>query len=85
MKLKKEFIVHESDGEQIMVSTGKNFNGMVRSNKTAAFIIDCLSKDTTEEEIIKKMLERYDASEDVIAKSVSSVLTKLREIGAIDD
>ena len=47
MKLKNEFITHETDGEQIMVSAGTSFNGIVKSNKTAAFIVNCLKTDTT--------------------------------------
>ena len=47
MKLKEEFITHETDGEQIMVCAGTSFNGIVKSNKTAAFIVDCLKTDTT--------------------------------------
>lgn len=50
MKLKNGFITHEIDGEQIMVATGKiSFAGLVRSNKTAAFIVDSLKTETTKE------------------------------------
>lgn len=56
MKLKNEFITHETDGEQIMVSAGTSFNGIVKSNKTAAFIVNCLKTDTTPAKIIEKCL-----------------------------
>lgn len=40
MRLKDGFITHESDVKQIMVAAGvARFSGMVRSNKTAAFIV----------------------------------------------
>ena len=53
MKLKDGFITHETDGEQIMVSAGNvKFSGLVRSNRTAAFIVDCLKSETSETEII---------------------------------
>ena len=55
MKLKNEFITHETDGEQIMVSAGTSFNGIVKSNKTAAFIVNCLKTDTTPAKIIDKL------------------------------
>lgn len=85
MKLKKDFITHESDGEQIMVAGSTSvFSGMVRSNRTAAFIVDCLKKETTPEEITDAMAARYDAPRDVIEADVNKIIDKLRSIGAID-
>lgn len=86
MRLNKSFITQESDGEQIMVSTGESgFVGLVRSNATAAFIINSLKKETTREEIVKAMCEKYDATQDVIERSIDEVLNKLRKIGALDE
>ena len=86
MRLKEGFITHESDGEQIMVAAGDvRFSGMVRSNATAAFIVDCLKEDTTKEQIVEKMLAIYDAPEAVIATDVAKVLDSLRSIGALDE
>ena len=85
MKLKKEFITHTSGDEQLMISAGGSFNGMVRSNKTAAFIIDMLKEETTKRAIVDAMLERYDADEAVISADVDKVIDALRGIGAIDE
>ena len=53
MKLKSEFITHRMGDEQVMVAAGTSqFCGIIRSNRTAAFIVDCLKTETTEEEII---------------------------------
>lgn len=85
MKLKDGFITHETDGEQIMVSTGNvKFSGLVRSNRTAAFIVDCLKSETSEAEIIEKMAEKYDAPKEIITADVKKILDTLRSIGAID-
>ena len=86
MKLKEGFVTHETDGEQIMVSAGSvPFSGLVRSNATAAFIIDFLKRETTKKDIIAAMLEKYDANEAVIAADVERILEKLRSIGALDE
>ncbi len=85
MKLKKEFITHTMGDEQLMISAGGSFNGMVRSNKTAAFIIDMLKREVTRGEIISAMLENYDAEESVISADVDRILDSLRSIGAIDE
>lgn len=86
MKLKDGFITHESDGEQIMVAAGEvRFSGMVRSNKTAAFIVDCLKTETTAEQIVEKLVTAYDAPKEVIEKDVQRILDSLRSIGALDE
>ena len=85
MKLKDNFITHETDGEQIMVAAGGSFAGMVRSNATAAFIVDCLKTDTTEAEILDKMLAKYDGDAKVMAEDIKMIIGKLRKIGAIDE
>lgn len=86
MKLRDGFITHESEGEHITVSAGGSaFNGLIRSNKTAGFIVECLKEDTTEEAIIEKMLQKYDAPREVIASDVSKILGNLHKIGALDE
>lgn len=86
MKLKDGFITHESDGEHILVSAGDTqFNGLVRSNKTAAFIVEQLKSGTTAESIVTALLSKYDVSKEVAHKDVERILDTLRSIGAIDE
>jgi hypothetical protein len=86
MKLNSGFVTHEMGDEQIMVATGgANFAGLVRSNPSAAFIVDCLKESVTREQIIEKMLEKYDVERDVVAADVDKILNKLRAINALDE
>lgn len=86
MKLKEGFVTQEIGGRQVMVAVNREtFNGMVRSNETAGYIVSLLKNDTTKEEIVKTMLKEFDASEEQVSKDVDMVITKLREIGAILD
>lgn len=85
MKLKDTYITHDSDGEQILLDTSSSFAGLIRNNKTAAFIVECLKEETTEEKIVEAMFEKYDAPKDVLAKDVSDVIEKLRKVGALDE
>lgn len=86
MKLKEGFITHETDGEQIMVAAGGiNFAGLVRSNRTAAFIVNSLKTETTRESIVDAMAAKYDAPRETIAKDVERILNQLRSIGALDE
>ena len=85
MKLKDTYITHDSDGEQILLDTSSSFAGLIRSNKTAAFIVECLKEETTQEKIVEAMFEKYDAPKDVLAKDVTDVIEKLRKVGALDE
>lgn len=86
MKLKDGFITHTIQGTQMMIAAGeaaKSFHGLVRSNATAAFIVECLKTDTSEEAIVEKLLEKYDVTAEVAAADVHTILEQLNSIGAI--
>ena len=86
MKLKNGYITYNTGDEQIMVSAGASaFHGMVRSNKTAAFIIDCLKEQITEAAIVEKMADAFEAPIEIIERDVKQVLSQLRSIGALDE
>ena len=84
MKLKSEWITYDTDGEQILVATN-GFSGIVRNNSTAMFIVNCLKKEITEQEIVEAILNKYDVSKEVAEKDVKNFLEKLRNIGALDE
>ncbi|MGN0449374.1 MAG: PqqD family protein [Ruminococcus sp.] len=86
MKLKDGFVTHMFDDTQVLIGTEKvSFKGIVNSNRTAAFIVDCLKTDTTESQIVEKMLKKYDVNRAVVEKDVHLIIQKLRGIGAIDE
>lgn len=85
MKLKDTFITHTANNEQILVDTSGEFSGIVRNNKTAAYIVDCLKEETSVEKIIDKAIEEYDAPLEDIKKGVEDVLDTLRKVGALDE
>ena len=86
MKLNPKFLTHETKGEHITVSTtGTKFNGLIRSNPTAAFIIEALKAETTESEIADKLLAKYDVDRSTAEKDVADMIGKLRSIGAVID
>ncbi|MBR3469554.1 MAG: PqqD family protein [Lachnospiraceae bacterium] len=86
MKLKSCFITQDIDDTQFLVPiSAEAFSGIVRSNKTAAYIIELLKKETTEEEIVDALYAKYDAPKDQIAKDVHEILTTLRGINALEE
>ena len=86
MKLKEEFVTVFNDEESITVSVDtKLFSGMIKSNETAAFIIKCLEKETTKEDIVQKISKEYDVPETVVQADVTKIIDELRSIGALDE
>ena len=88
MKLKKELITHQIDGDYITVFTSDSrdeFHGILRTNFTGQFILDCLSteKDINEEEILKKMQERFSGDAAQMKKDLGIVLNHLKQADAI--
>ncbi|MBQ1239760.1 MAG: PqqD family protein [Ruminococcus sp.] len=86
MKLNENFLTQEIDDTQVMVATGDTaFNGIVRSNQTAAEIVDLMKEETTRDAVVDKMCAKYDASRDEIAADVDMVIATLRKVGALDE
>ena len=86
MKLKADFITQDIDDTQFLVPVGAEaFSGIVRSNKTAAFIVNLLKDETTEEQIVDALFERYDAPKEEIATDVKQILLTLRNIHALEE
>lgn len=89
MKLKSDYVVYEAnEGEKLAVATGeeaKVFSGMLRANKSASVILDCLAAETDEAAIVDALAARFDAPRDVLAADVANVLDTLRSIGALDE
>lgn len=84
MKLKDSFIIYTEGDDNILMDASAKFSGMAHCNPTVGFILECLKTETTQEEIVAKMLEKYDADEETISKDVSRVLDELRKIGAFE-
>ena len=86
LKLKQEFLLHNTGTESVLVPTGKaGFSGVVRGNKTLGAVLEQLQTDTTEAEIVSALRFRFDAPEGAVERDVAKVLAELRSIGALDE
>ena len=86
MKLKESFITQDIDDIQFLIPVGENaFSGYLRNNETAAFIVNCLRKNTTEQEIIDELWQTYDAPRETITDDVRNTLNMLREMHALEE
>jgi hypothetical protein len=86
MKLNKDFLLHDTGTESLLVPVGgAGFSGVVRGNKTLGAVLELLKTDTAEEAIIAAMRDRFDAPEGAVEADVEKVLAELRKIGALDE
>lgn len=86
MKLNDNFLTQDIDDTQVMVATGEAaFSGIVRSNQTAAEIVNLMKEETTRDEVLDKMCAKYDEKREVIAADVDMVIATLRKVGALDE
>ena len=85
MKLKDSFITHMDGDTQMIVDTSAKFSGLIRNNKTAAYIIELLKTDTTEEKFVEAVCKKYDAPKETVRKDVHKLIEEWRTIGAIDE
>lgn len=82
MRIKDHFVLREVAGEMVAVTAGNSegkFWGMVQMNATGVFIWNCLQEDVSREEILKKMLKKYDIDAQTAQKDLDLVLERFRE------
>ncbi len=80
MKTNKDFMLRTIAGENVLIPVGQatqKFNGLISLNVVASFIwkqIDCCS---TREEIVDKVLETFDVSQDAAYQDVMGFTDEL--------
>ena len=73
MKLKEDFIIHESA------------DGDVKLNETAGFIVRQLEKDVTLEELVQALHKEYpDVLESTLESDIKEIIDQLDSIHAIE-
>ena len=88
MRVKSGFVVREVGGKKYAVATGdaaRSFKGMLSLNDVGATIFNLLQSDTTAEQIVKVILEEYDASAEIVSADVDNFIRQLRSIDVIID
>ena len=86
MRLKVPYEIMQVEGQNFAVpmeESENGFGGMVKLSKTAAVIFELLQEDTTEEAIVEKMSQRFDAPREVLVADVRGVVARLRDKGLL--
>lgn len=86
MKIKREFVLREIAGDILLVPTGKtalDLNGMLTMNSVGADIWKMLPEVESEDEIVSRILEEYEAEPEQVQHDVAEFLDKFRELGIL--
>lgn len=87
MKLKSGFVVSKAGDDYVAVATGeagKTFNGLVRNNATAAFLLEQLQKECSEDELVAALLEAYEVDEETARKDVKAFVKTIEDAGMFE-
>lgn len=82
MKINPDFVLRKIAGDIVIVPTGnagQYFNGLITLNEVAALIWEQIIESKSREEIVEKVLEIYNVTEDVARKDVNGFLDMLKE------
>lgn len=80
MKIEKEFVLREIAGDYVIIPIGKTvleFNGMATINEVGVFLWKLLQEETTEDELVEKLLEEYEVDEATAGKDVAEFIDML--------
>ncbi len=88
MKVKTGFALHTLGNEYVVVPVGertKDFHGMVRMNKSGAFLWEQMKGDFTKENLVNALLDHYEITNEVAEKTVETFITKLMAGGMLEE
>lgn len=87
MKLKDGFVLHETEGEYILVATGvasESFNGYIRLNRSGAFMIERMMNEISKEDLVSAVVEQYEVDKAVVERDLVKLVETLENIHAME-
>ena len=88
MKLIDKFVVREVGGNTVAVAVGKAstvFRGVIKLNDCSKLVFEKLQKHTTEEQIVKAVVDEYDVDIERATSDVKDLLDKMREVKILEE
>ncbi len=85
-KIKEGFMLRQIGEHYIVVAVGKasKFNGMINLNESGAILWQVVKEYHTLDEIVKKMVEKYNIDEKIAYADVTDFLKVLEENGILE-
>lgn len=82
MKLKLSFETMELDDQIVAIPVGEfreSYQGVIVVNETGALILKLLMEETSEEEIVQRLCESYEVSEERAAADARKYIEEFRK------
>lgn len=86
MRIKDNYMLREVAGSYVVVPVGKaseEFKGLINLNEVGAFLWKNLKNDTTEEELVIKLMKEYEVDEKTATNDVHNFIQKLIEANLV--
>lgn len=86
MKHNPEFVLYTVAGKQVLAPTGRlaaDLNGMITLNDMGVFVWKALDEETTFEQILSKIMSKYEVDRETAEKDLNKFLDTLRSFRAI--
>lgn len=86
MILRSEIIVSEFENDFVAVAVEEAsdyFHGMIKLNETGAFITELLRKETTLEEIVSELCEKYNVSAEKAKLDAEKIINAYRSVSLL--
>lgn len=87
MKVKKEFIIRNIAGQDVIVATGEaamKYNGLLTVSPTGRFILEHYQDAKDISELICMVLEEFEADPETVAKDVIEFTSVMLKQGFIE-
>ena len=88
IKIKEGFFLRKVAGDHVVVpvgEAGKVFHGMIRLKDTGAILWEQCRKETTKEQVLQAMAEKYEVDESVAADDLDRFLQQLRNAEILEE
>ena len=87
MKIKDDFILRKVADAYVVVPVNSmtlDFNGIINLNETGAFLFELLQNGATKDELLIRLLEEYDVSEQKASSDIDIFIEKVKEADILE-
>lgn len=87
MKIKEDFILRKVADSYVVVPVNNmslDFNGIINLNETGAFLFRILQNGASREELISKMLDEYEVTEQKAEKDIDVFIEKVKDADILE-
>lgn len=87
MKIKNDFVLRKVADTYVVVPVNSmtlDFNGIINLNETGAFLFELLQHGSNKEDLLKRLIEEYDVSEQKASLDIDIFIEKVKEADILE-